>query len=84
MGLAKTSVTLNGKIIYIETRDKLLGIDGNVGGKTGTAQKVDPETGTYSKDKYISSMIALAPVENPQITVFIAVDEPSNGAYYGW
>lgn len=55
----------------------------NVGGKTGTAQKVDPTTGTYSKDKYISSMIALAPVENPQITVFIAVDEPSNGAYYG-
>lgn len=55
----------------------------NVGGKTGTAQKVDPETGTYSKDKYIASMIALAPVENPQITVFIAVDEPSTGAYYG-
>ena len=55
----------------------------NVGGKTGTAQKVDPETGTYSTNKYISSMIALAPVENPQITVFIAVDEPSNGAYYG-
>ena len=55
----------------------------NVGGTTGTAQKVDPTTGTYSTDKYISSMIALAPVENPQITVFIAVDEPSNGAYYG-
>ena len=55
----------------------------NVGGKTGTAQKVDPTTGTYSSDKYISSMVALAPVENPQITVFIAVDEPSNGLYYG-
>ena len=55
----------------------------NVGGKTGTAQKVDPTTGTYSTDKYISSMVALAPVENPQITVFIAVDEPGNGAYYG-
>ena len=55
----------------------------NVGGKTGTAQKVDPATGTYSTDKYISSMVALAPVENPQITVFIAVDEPSNGSYYG-
>ena len=55
----------------------------SVGGKTGTAQKVDPTTGTYSKDKYIASMIALAPVENPQITVFIAVDEPSNGVYYG-
>lgn len=55
----------------------------NVGGKTGTAQKVDPTIGTYSSDKYISSMVALAPVENPQITVFIAVDEPSNGLYYG-
>lgn len=55
----------------------------NVGGKTGTAQKVDTITGTYSTNKYISSMIALAPVENPQITVFIAVDEPSNGLYYG-
>lgn len=55
----------------------------NVGGKTGTAQKIDPTTGTYSSDKYISSMVALAPVENPQITVFIAVDEPSNGLYYG-
>lgn len=55
----------------------------NIGGKTGTAEKVDPTTGTYSTDKYISSMIALAPVENPQITAFIAVDEPSNGAYYG-
>ena len=39
MGLAKTSVTLDGKIIYIETRDKLLGIDGNVGGKTGNETK---------------------------------------------
>lgn len=55
----------------------------NVGGKTGTAQKVDPTTGTYSSDKYIPSMVALAPVENPQITVFIAVDGPSNGLYYG-
>lgn len=55
----------------------------NFGGKTGTAQKVDPNTGTYSTNKYISSMVALAPVENPQITVFIAVDEPSNGLYYG-
>lgn len=55
----------------------------NVGGKTGTAQKVDPATGTYSTDKYIPSMVALAPVENPKITVFIAVYEPSNGSYYG-
>jgi stage V sporulation protein D (sporulation-specific penicillin-binding protein) len=55
----------------------------NVGGKTGTAQKVDYENGGYSADKYIASMVALAPVDNPKITVFIAVDEPSTGVYYG-
>lgn len=55
----------------------------NVGGKTGTAQKVDYENGGYSSDKYIASMVALAPVDNPKITVFIAVDEPSTGVYYG-
>lgn len=55
----------------------------NVGGKTGTAQKVDYVNGGYSSDKYIASMVALAPVDNPKITVFIAVDEPSTGVYYG-
>lgn len=55
----------------------------DIGAKSGTAQKVDPEIGGYSATKYIASMVALAPVENPEITVFIAVDEPSTGKYYG-
>ncbi|MCQ2969116.1 MAG: stage V sporulation protein D [Clostridium sp.] len=55
----------------------------DIGGKTGTAQKVDPETGTYSPDKYISSMVAMTPVDDPQLTVYITVDEPSTGIYYG-
>ena len=54
-----------------------------IGGKTGTGQKVDQETGTYSTDKYLASVIALAPVDNPQVTVYITVDEPSTGIYYG-
>src|SRR5580698_5699940 len=36
-------------------------------GKTGTAQKVDPATGAYSKTKYIGSFAGFAPVNNPQI-----------------
>src|ERR1700685_1619192 len=36
-------------------------------GKTGTAQKVDPATGAYSKTKYIGSVGVFAPVNNPQI-----------------
>lgn len=55
----------------------------DIGAKSGTAEKYDPETGGYSNTKYIASMVALAPVENPEITVFVAVDEPSTGKYYG-
>ncbi|MBB6716309.1 stage V sporulation protein D [Clostridium gasigenes] len=54
----------------------------HIGAKTGTAQKVNPENGTYGAGKYISSMGGMAPVDNPQITFFISVDEPNNGAYY--
>ena len=54
----------------------------HIGAKTGTAQKVNPENGTYGQGKYISSMGGMAPVDDPQITVFISIDEPSNGAYY--
>lgn len=38
-GIDKTSVTLDGKKIYIETRNKILGVDGNIGGKTGNETK---------------------------------------------
>ena len=54
----------------------------HIGAKTGTAQKVNPLTGSYESGKYISSMAGFATVENPQITVFLSIDEPSNGAYY--
>jgi cell division protein FtsI (penicillin-binding protein 3) len=43
-------------------------------GKTGTAQKVDPETGAYSKTKYIGSFAGFAPVNNPQIVVAVILD----------
>ena len=54
-----------------------------VGGKTGTAETVDTVNGGYSADKYIASVLSLYPVENPQITIYIKVVEPSNGQYYG-
>ena len=56
-------------------------IDGyHIGGKTGTAQKM--ENGVYIEGKYISSFVGMAPVDDPQVTIMITVDEPSNGAYY--
>jgi cell division protein FtsI (penicillin-binding protein 3) len=43
-------------------------------GKTGTGQKVDPNTGAYSKTKYIGSFAGFAPVNNPQIVVAVILD----------
>jgi cell division protein FtsI (penicillin-binding protein 3) len=43
-------------------------------GKTGTAQKVDPATGAYSKTKYIGTFAGFAPVNNPQIVVAVILD----------
>ncbi len=44
------------------------------GGKTGTAQKVDPATGAYSKSRYVGSFVGFAPVNNPVITVAVILD----------
>jgi cell division protein FtsI (penicillin-binding protein 3) len=52
------------------------------GGKTGTAQKIDPETHKYTKSLHIASFAGFAPVNNPVISVAVVVDSPK-GAYYG-
>jgi len=52
------------------------------GGKTGTAQKIDPATHTYSKTKHVASFAGFAPVNDPVIAVAVVMDEP-HGDYYG-
>ena len=53
------------------------------GGKTGTAQKIDPATHRYSKTMHIASFAGMAPVNNPVIAVAIVMDDPKAGSYYG-
>jgi cell division protein FtsI (penicillin-binding protein 3) len=43
-------------------------------GKTGTAQKVDPATGAYSKTKYVASFGGFAPINDPAIVVAVILD----------
>jgi cell division protein FtsI (penicillin-binding protein 3) len=43
-------------------------------GKTGTAQKVDPNTGGYSKTKYVASFAGFAPINDPQLAVVVILD----------
>ncbi|MEX1166839.1 MAG: penicillin-binding protein 2 [Hydrogenophaga sp.] len=53
----------------------------SVGGKTGTARKVEGKG--YAANKYRSWFVGLAPIESPRIVVAVMLDEPSNGQYYG-
>ena len=52
------------------------------GGKTGTAQKIDPATHTYSKTMHVASFAGIAPVNNPVIAIAVVIDNP-HGDYYG-
>jgi cell division protein FtsI (penicillin-binding protein 3) len=59
-------------------------LDGySAAGKTGTAQKIDVHTHTYSKTKYIASFVGFAPVNNPAISVAIVMDSPEAGGHHG-
>lgn len=75
MRYALESVVANGggRSAYIEGY--------RIGGKTGTAQKA--QNGVYLANEYILSMISAAPMEDPQIVLYIAADAPQNDILYG-
>ena len=52
-------------------------------GKTGTAQKIDVATHTYSHTKLVASFAGFAPVSNPAISVTVVIDTPTVGSRYG-
>lgn len=51
-------------------------------GKSGTAQKIDPATGRYSRNEYNASFVGFAPVNDPAITILVVLDSPV-GAHHG-
>jgi len=53
-----------------------------VGGKTGTAQKVETGTGRYSATKRTASFIGFLPLQDPKLLILVVIDEP-RGAVYG-
>ncbi len=54
----------------------------HIGGKTGTARKLDKKRGTYSTSKYISSFVGFVPFKEPKYLCTVVIDEPST-YYYG-
>ncbi|MEU0811589.1 penicillin-binding transpeptidase domain-containing protein [Streptomyces sp. NPDC005970] len=61
------------------TRAKIPGY--RVAGKTGTSNRVDPKTGRYRG--YTASFAGFAPADQPRVTVYCAVQNPTKGSYFG-
>lgn len=60
------------------------GIEGyQLSGKTGTAQKVDEETGAYSQSRYWITFAGIAPADDPRFVVALMLDEPQRGPLEG-
>lgn len=47
------------------------------GGKTGTAEKINPETGRRATGKYLVSFIGGCPMNDPKVVIYVVVDEPN-------
>jgi len=54
-----------------------------VAGKTGTGQKVDPATKTYSRTKFTASFVGFVPADGPRLVILVVIDEPRKGHYGG-
>jgi cell division protein FtsI (penicillin-binding protein 3) len=84
MSAAQMRKMMEGVVLYGTGRQAQLN-GYSSGGKTGTAQKIDPATHTYSKTMHIASFAGIAPVNSPVIAVAVVLDDPKGGgiSYYG-
>jgi cell division protein FtsI (penicillin-binding protein 3) len=81
----ETAGTLRGMLegVTLNGTAKKAQLDGyTAAGKTGTAQKIDTKTKTYSKTKFVASFVGFAPVNNPAVVIVVVIDEPG-GSYHG-
>jgi cell division protein FtsI (penicillin-binding protein 3) len=82
MTSAKMRMMMQG--IVVEGTGRRGALNGySAGGKTGTAQKIDVATHTYSHTKLVASFAGFAPVSNPAISVAVVIDTPTVGTRYG-
>jgi cell division protein FtsI (penicillin-binding protein 3) len=63
--------------VILNGTGKLARLEGwTAAGKTGSAQKIDPNTGRYSPTQLIASFTGFAPINNPAITILVSLDSP--------
>jgi cell division protein FtsI/penicillin-binding protein 2 len=82
---ARTAATVREMMegVVLEGTGKPARLDGyTAAGKSGTAQKIDPNTGRYSATQYNSSFVGFAPVNDPVISILVVLDSPV-GPHHG-
>ncbi len=63
--------------VILNGTGKLAHLDGwTAAGKTGSAQKIDPATGRYSRTQLIASFTGFAPINNPAVSILVSLDSP--------
>jgi cell division protein FtsI (penicillin-binding protein 3) len=63
--------------VVLNGTGKLARLNGwTAAGKTGSAQKIDTDTGRYSPTQLIASFTGFAPINNPAITILVSLDSP--------
>ncbi len=84
---ARTANAVDGMLRGVVAPDgtgSLAGVEGyTVAGKTGTANKVNPETGRYDSALLVASFVGYLPAERPELLIAVAVDEPAGGGFGG-
>ncbi len=80
---ARTLTTIMEGVVTSGTGTKAAIPGFRVAGKTGTAQKVDPRTGTYSSALSIGSFVGFVPADAPRLAIIVVIDEPQGEAWGG-
>lgn len=80
-----TSATMRTMLEYVVQNGAKNGLVSgyHVGGKTGTSQKMAKILSTNNSHLYIGSYVGIAPIDDPEIAVFVMLDEPTGANYYG-
>ena len=82
----KTARTLRGMLqeVTLDGTGKAASVIGyTTGGKTGTAQKIDPVTHRYSHGRYAAWFAGFVPADDPALVIVVMVDEPEGAHRHG-
>jgi cell division protein FtsI (penicillin-binding protein 3) len=71
-------------VVGSEGTAPLAAVEGfRVAGKTGTAQRADPECGCYADGGYVTTFAGFAPADAPEYVVAVALERPTSDAEGG-